>query len=358
MEHLQLSVDRDSFWFNFSLLKEASSTIALPLDSICYTCNCGANLTLFPNGVSFLDRTDAKLGEHFKNEKTKLIEEHQSATGCPNSSPKVDTSCGLPDNLIFFFEETAEDNIQSFIAESEEYQPILVINTTQPVFALYKKKGSENDTYYQFVKSNFDNNLNVDNDNPEGGVETEEQNLEEIAYDDQSTCENLHNLPRMVGGGRTLTQEWKYVCQWCDSETLKNKNKGRFRELKNYRDHFRKHHSDVPFREFLAKVDRNEPKWFCNICRNKISLGNQLRHQIICKLPPIDNDDTGDNSDTNVSKSRRHRNRKYNAKISKKSSLPSEAITSSKTGKNDNSDSEEIVPAKKGILKIPSSDDE
>ena len=247
---------------------------------------------------------------------------------------------------------------QSFTVESEEYQPILVINTTQPVFALYKKKGSENDTYYQFVKSNFDNNLNVDNDNPEGRVETEEKNIEELAYDDQSTSENLHNLPRMVGGGRTLTQEWKYVCQWCDSETLKNKNKGRFRELKNYRDHFRKHHSDVPFREFLAKVDRNEPKWFCNICRNKISLGNQLRHQIICKLPPIDNDDTGDNSDTNVSKSRRHMNRKYNAKISKKSSLQSEAITSSKTGKNDNSDSEEIVPAKKGILKIPSSDDE
>ena len=87
-------------------------------------------------------------------------------------------------------------------------------------------------------------------------------------------------------------------------------------------------------------------------------MGNQLRHQIICKLPLIDNDDTGDNSDTNISKSRKHRNRKYNAKISKKSSLQSEAITSSKTGKNDDSDSEEVVPTKKGISKIPSSDDE
>ena len=79
-------------------------------------------------------------------------------------------------------------------------------------------------------------------------------------------------------------QEYKYICQWCSPDILQQKNKGRFREIKNYRDHFRKYHSDVAFSEFLAKVERSEPKWLCKICRKQISLGNQLRHQISCHL--------------------------------------------------------------------------
>jgi len=84
-------------------------------------------------------------------------------------------------------------------------------------------------------------------------------------------------------GGRKLTQEFKYTCQWCSQETLMKLNRGRFREIKNYRDHFRNKHPDIPFTEFLEKVERDDPKWQCKVCKQQMSLPNKLRHQIICK---------------------------------------------------------------------------
>ena len=72
---------------------------------------------------------------------------------------------------------------------------------------------------------------------------------------------------------------------------------------------FRKYHQDVPFSEFLNKVEKDEPKWQCKICRQKLSLANQLRHQVICRPPNYDqssssssdNDDHDDDTPVSVS---------------------------------------------------------
>ena len=132
--------------------------------------------------------------------------------------------------------------------------------------------------------------------------QSEPEKLENLVSDDESVGEKQDLLPRLSGGGRRLLQDFRYVCLWCSEEVLQQKQRGRFRELRNYRDHFRKAHSDVPMREFLLKVERDEPKWICNICRKKISLGNRLSHQIICR-PALESSSSSDNDDEPITQS-------------------------------------------------------
>ena len=73
-------------------------------------------------------------------------------------------------------------------------------------------------------------------------------------------------------------------------------------ELRNYRDHFRRKHQNIPYAEFIENVSRNDPKWLCHICNKQISLGNVARHQAICTEEHSDDTnetkDTDDNKDT------------------------------------------------------------
>ena len=68
---------------------------------------------------------------------------------------------------------------------------------------------------------------------------TNEFSKEDLVYDDESTNAYQQMLPRLIGGGRKLREDFNYVCLWCPKEDIKKGKKGRFRELKNYRDHFK-----------------------------------------------------------------------------------------------------------------------
>ena len=112
--------------------------------------------------------------------------------------------------------------------------------------------------------------------------------MEEVIYDDESVSKNQHSLPRMVGGGRKHNADFNYVCQWCPNEDIKKGKNGKYKELKNYRDHFRKYHhgedgKGVPMSQFVEKVQRCEPTWFCPNCKQHQSIGNVVRHKAICK---------------------------------------------------------------------------
>ena len=112
--------------------------------------------------------------------------------------------------------------------------------------------------------------------------------MEELIYDDESVSKNQHILPRMIGGGRKHQDDFNYVCLWCPNEDINKGKIGRYKELKNYRDHFRKyHHSEdgkgISMTQFIDKVQRCEPTWFCPTCKQHKSVGNVLRHKVICQ---------------------------------------------------------------------------
>ena len=279
MHTFNLDIDVESFWINFSDLKRAmEESIPLPLDCITYRCNkCNKQLFLPKNGELYLDEVKSPISAILTKEKEQLEEIHLRS--CANGQLQLDEEVGLPENILIFMRKNNVDVINSFNIASEEYKPILVVKSCtvlhNPVMVLYQRNGSKNYTYFRLITKNFDSILNVNPDQSE---------QMDSVLDEESALTMQQNLPRLTGGGRKILQDYRYICQWCTPETLAKKNRGRFREIRNYRDHFRKYHEDNhPFSEFLNKVERNDPTWFCKLCRQKISLGNQLRHQIICR---------------------------------------------------------------------------
>ena len=285
MEILSLSsgVSKEDFWFNVCELKDKSS-IAFPLDYFSYKCECDQEIPLCQNGEYFLDGPVSSLVERLAEDKNVLHREHLDKTKCGSKQTlKINPGIGMPENLLVFLDEANIKDILPLEVENTSYEPILAtVSSGGAVLSLYRDSQSEDDTYLNFFKHNFEDHLNTVEEEDETDPD-EPDKAETMVSDDESVGKHQAMLPRLTGGGRKLQQDFRYVCYWCSDEVLKQKNRGRFRELRNYRDHFRKAHSDVPMREFLSRVDRNEPTWFCNICRRKISLGNQLRHQIICK---------------------------------------------------------------------------
>ena len=281
MHTFNLDIDVESFWINFSDLKGAmEESIPFPLDCITYKCNkCNKQLFLPKNGELYLDEVESPISAILTKEKEQLEEIHLRS--CSNGLLQLDEEVGLPENILIFMRKNNVDVIKSFNIASEDYKPILVVQSCtvlhNPVMVLYQRNGSKNYTYFRLITKNFDSILNV---NPDQHDQTDIEGV----IDEESALSMQQNLPRLTGGGRKILQDFRYICQWCSPEYLAKKNRGRFREIRNYRDHFRKYHEDThPFSEFLNKVERDDPKWFCKLCRQKISLGNQLRHQIICR---------------------------------------------------------------------------
>ena len=281
MQVFNLDIDVESFWINFSDLK-GSMEIPLPLDCIHYKCKkCSKQLSLPKNGELYMDEVEDPISAILTREKEKLEEEHLRS--CDNGLLKMDEEVGLPENILLFLRKNTVEVITSFKIAAEEYKPIIVVKSCtvlhNPVMVLYQRDGSKNFTYPRLISKNFESILNV------YSHQEDHSELDRVIDEESALCLQ-HDLPRLTGGGRKILQDFRYICQWCSPETLAKKNRGRFRELRNYRDHFRKYHEDtVPFSEFLNKVERNDPTWFCKLCRQKISLGNQLRHQIICRPP-------------------------------------------------------------------------
>ena len=150
--------------------------------------------------------------------------------------------------------------------------------------------------------------------------------MEELIYDDESVNKNQHILPRMVGGGRKHQDDSNYVCLWCPKEDINKGKIGKYKELKNYRDHFKKYHygedgKGIPMGQFIDKVKRCEPTWFCPKCKQHKSVANVLRHKVICKQEQdeesTDSDveiTSTDNQET-ISKMRQEKNKQAKTEI-------------------------------------------
>ena len=118
-------------------------------------------------------------------------------------------------------------------------------------------------------------------------------------------------LPRIIGGGSKIREDYNYVCLWCPKDDLKKGTKGRYRELKNYRDHFKKYHhgedeKGISMSEFLKKLNRCEPTRFCGNCKQHFSLGNQVRHKAICQLESSESDRDSEKSLPNEKRKQIH----------------------------------------------------
>ena len=316
---LHKSCSKEDFWFNFCTIKDQTS-FQFPFDFFQFQCDCKEKLTLFSDGEFFLDGEIPNLVDQFKAKKVSMFNKHLIEKKCDGTKLEINAEIGNPDNMVVFFDESDLEQIKNVTLENTEYEPTLIVKSSKPIFALYKNKYTEDDGLYkEFIMKNFESYLNIEvmpdsDDYNDDDSEDAVDDVVSLAYDDDSVNQNKGALPRLFGGGRRLMQEFRYMCKWCPKEALEQRNKGRFRELKNYRDHFRRYHSDIPMREFLQKVDRNEPKFLCKICRRKISLGNQLRHQIICR-PLVPSESSSSSSSEEEVPKRKVTAKKSNTKV-------------------------------------------
>ena len=294
MKVLNLNIETELFWINFCDFK-MSLQLPLPIDTFEYKCRCKKRLYLFKNGDIFFDENPRmSIPDLMEIEKKKIMDQH--SCGCPGTLA-LRTK---PECFCMFFKDVNIDAIKEFHFDGIDFIPKLMVYSTRqdcPAMILFMNKISVNETMFDLFIKNFETYLNIPDQEGDRNI------MEEIS-DDDGVHKNQDFLPRLTGGGRKMLQDFKYICQWCSSETLKQKTKGRFREIKNYRDHFRRAHQDVPFSEFLNMVERDEPKWQCKICRQRMSLGNQLRHQIICRPPKFNKskgqEDSSSDSDTST----------------------------------------------------------
>ena len=270
----------ETFISNFHELKQ-KLRVPLPNDEIVFQCEqCHGNIAFNYEGViEFDEMMDKELSSYMDHMILATIEAHKTQNAkCAPSNVRIHPVLGAPRNLIFSFPQSETKFIDHFTIGNDIYIADVIVATedNKAVFVLYKQENDMDNTYSEFIKCNYNNFLN--NVFP----------IEELIYDDESFNENQHVLPRMVGGGRRHGAEFNYVCLWCPQEDINKGKMGKFKELKNYRDHFRKkHHREdgkgLPMSEFLDKVHRCEPTWFCTNCKQHQSIGNAVRHKAICK---------------------------------------------------------------------------
>ena len=230
METLNLDVEVDDFWFNFCSLK-ADCYSPLPSTSITYACSCGETLSLFENGEYYCEYSCSSHNELIEKEEKKMIEEHISIKGNDSCRIKIDENIGLPDNLIFMTKNFEGNKVSTIKIGEETYFPtVVILKSNWPILVLFNKNTMESSMLHKFITLNFPTLMNIP---CPAALELEDME------DEDDVHENQQSLPRLEGGGRRFMQEYKYVCQWCTAEQLTKKTRGRFRELKNYRDHFR-----------------------------------------------------------------------------------------------------------------------
>ena len=87
-----------------------------------------------------------------------------------------------------------------------------------------------------------------------------------------------------LGGGRSRQDLSLYKCRWCSKKKMKyNSQIGRFKEIRNYRQHFKSVHSNIPFSEFLQHVTNRDKKYTCPLCRKQFAMSSAANHKKICE---------------------------------------------------------------------------
>ena len=363
MKRLTINIEIEDFWFNFFELKNSFS-LPLPIDNVTYKCSeCEEELVLFPNGEYYCSSDFTSFEDLIETEKDKLTKSHND--NCMKPVLTLHPDFGVPDNLLFLVQSANQEVLKPFKIEGIKFSPILLVSKDDvAALVIFKSNNAQQDTYSQLILQNFETHLNIPN--PKSSTNESNADDNKVTIDDINDEDELHEnqqqLPRLLGGGRSFLQEVKYVCQWCTHEQLQKPTRGRFREIKNYRDHFRNYHSDIPFNEFLNKVERQEPKWQCKICRQKMSLANQLRHQVICRPKKYETSSDSDSDDDQNERSSESSKSNYNEEkqsdksdeeeVKPRGKIRKRAISSSDSSSHE--DEEEIVNSvvKKVVKKI------
>ena len=293
---MRTQVSSETFLSNFMELKDKMKE-QLPTDRIIFQCEqCRSNMNLNLEGIIQIDTmVDKEIGVMLHEKVAAMNKSHREQSDeCVSSILKIHPLIGGPQNIIVSFPQSDTKYLKDFNIGDSSYivdiqiTPLDGDNTA--IFVLYKKENNTENTYSEFVRCNFDNFLDI------------QQPSEELIFDDETASLNQHAFPRVVGGGRRISAEFNYICLWCPKEEIKKGKKGRFFELKNYRDHFRKHHhaedgKGVPMSEFLDKVNICEPTWLCPNCKQHCSLGNVVRHKAICQKDQETDDSESDVED-------------------------------------------------------------
>ena len=338
MYSFNLTVNTSSFFANFISLRNEWEE-GVPLDVVTYHCkDCQQNLYMNPTGVFILsDSLEEPFSEFFQKLQAFFIEEHLTLSdSCSGERVDITENCGFPTNLIFLLQDTRIENLDNFYLEGQEFVVETVVkpmdDTSAAVLVVYKSKESQNELYFDFINDNFQNHLNVDLDI----VEVLSQSAENLIIDDVTANEYRHLLPRLEGGGRGIKQHFNYVCRWCPKEKLTGQ-RGKFLEIRNYRDHFRRVHlsEEVPYTEFLENVNRREPKWLCPNCNNQMTFGNMVRHKAICRSNSSEEDSTSEEGDERRDNQRKNRTTEKTKKRMQRSSKQKELNTSDEESSSD-----------------------
>ena len=300
---LQTSLPSFELWANFVSVRSAWED-EVPLDEVCYSCNhCEEIVKLNPNGVFIINEAiEEPLPTVLNNIETYALEEHiTDSEDCPGDNFEI---VAYPENIVFMFPATRNHFIQPVELEGQKYVVDTLIHPREDVntsiLVLYKKENISHTTYHDFVHNNFDSHFKE-----EVYLENLTTSIEEIVFDDDTANQYRHLLPRMEGGGRSNNQHFNYVCKWCPAKKLEGAQTGRFLEFRNYRDHFKRVHSDIPFGEFLQSVKRRDQKYLCNNCNKTISLRSVTYHKAICKNDNSSDDDTDESEKEERSKKHR-----------------------------------------------------
>ena len=293
METFVTGLSSTSFLWNVLELKSRMQE-PLPTDVIVLRCGtCKTNIPFNCCGPIMLDEP---LNEEFNNIFDAILgsvkENHTKQYECPLEDIKIHPILGHPANICLSLPASDPSYLSNLILGGMHYNVKLGIvdSESRVIFALYQNEIHDNAMYSEFIKCNFNSILNTELN------ETEDFSEEDLIYDDESANTFQQMLPRVLGGGRTLKADYNYICLWCPKEDIKKGKRGYFRELKNYRDHFKKYHhgeneeDKIPMSEFIKKLNRCEPTWFCKNCRQHYSLGNQIRHKAICQQESSDSD--------------------------------------------------------------------
>ena len=160
MEILTLTppVTKEDFWLNFCQLKYQCN-VPFPLDQFSYKCDCDQDIILCKNGHYYLDGPVSSLVERLIEDKILLQKQHLDEAKCGSASQalKINEAVGMPENLIVFLNESNIKDVTEFEMEESSYEPILVtVSSGGPVLALYRKRHSDDETYLNFLKHNFE----------------------------------------------------------------------------------------------------------------------------------------------------------------------------------------------------------
>jgi hypothetical protein len=280
MDVLTTKVSWEQFRSNLLDLKNKFE-IDLPRDTpVLYCETCSMNIPLSSNGIIVLEgELKIPLSDIINLELEKIMKNHEKL-GCIGIAfhPLI----GVPDNLLISFPASHAHFINDVKVNDVVFTQKLVIQeecNQKQIFALFQKKGGIDSTFYDMIYSNFVCFLDADDTIQDDGIE------EELVIDDDTAIEHQHALKRMFGGGRKISAPFNYECLWCQTDFIENGLGGRFLLLKNYRDHFRKKHlsDQVKMSEFIERVNRNDPTWFCTNCKRRVGVANVFRHKAACQ---------------------------------------------------------------------------